>query len=144
LPFQSVQGQDLDLGGVGGQDEHEVVLSNRGDIIVNGGGFIALCVLVYNAWFQVVVDVDLSDLLCSNIGDVEVPGLGAEVGPAGRGLPVDRETRRLAGSNTVGSTAGEVDNVDTEPAVGCKGDGFNDRKQEEWSHSTMYGAEDGN
>jgi hypothetical protein len=71
-----------------------------------------------DAGLQVVVDVDLGDLGGSNIGDIEVPGLGAEAGPARRRLAVDREARGLAGGDTGGSTVGEVDNVNTEAGVG--------------------------
>lgn len=133
---RGVQGQDLDLGGVGGEDVHEakqrgqskadskhrgdnaLILSDGGDIVVNGGGPIALGVLSDNGGLQVGVDVDLRDLRGSNIGDVEVAGLGAEARPAGRALPVDGEPRGLASGNTIGGISGEIDNVNAETGIG--------------------------
>jgi len=117
---RGVQGQNLDCSGVGGHDEHEVILPNGGDIVVNGGSSIALGVLGDDAGLKVVIDVDLGDLRRLDIGDVEVTGLGAEAGPARRALAGNREAGRRARGDTSGHAAGEVDNVNAEPGVGRK------------------------
>jgi hypothetical protein len=48
------------------------------------------------AGLEVVIDVDLGNLPRLDIGDVEVPGLRAEAGPARRALAGNREAGRRA------------------------------------------------
>lgn len=92
-------------------------MPNGGNIVVNGGGSVALGVLSDNGGFEVVVNVDLRDLGGTYVGDIEVAGLGAEAGPARSALAGDGKGRGLAGGEAVSSTTGEVEDVDTEAGV---------------------------
>jgi len=114
---RGVQGKDLDLSGVSGEDVHEVIVADGGDVIVDGRSSVALSVLSNNSGFEVVVDVDLSDFRGSNVGDIEVASFTAEAGPASSALPGNAERRRLASGGTGGNTAGEIEDVYTETGV---------------------------